>query len=150
MNSICHRCGGRKAGAFLPCPGCTYTPKATDRAIAWLFSNAHLSPSELEEAALRLRQGEQPEPSEKLLASARAQIRSSAQRQATDQPVPPRVLAGIGLMSLLLTPMAGFALWWGYRTERPTAATQVLRITWPIAIALSIAWLAVVAFRLLG
>lgn len=150
MKSICHRCGGKKAGAFLPCPGCSYTPKATDRAVAWLFSSDHLSGQELEEAAARIQQGEQPDPAERLLVKAREQIRLSAQKQATDQALTSRSLAGIGLMSLLLTPMAGFALWWGYRVERPTAASQILRITWPIAIALSILWLGVVTVRLLS
>jgi hypothetical protein len=150
MNSICHRCGGRKAGAFLPCPGCKYTPKATDRTLAWLFSNEHLNPEELEEASQRLRQGEQPDPSDGLLTSAKDQIRKIAQRQTTDIPLPPASLAGISVMSLLLTPLAGFAIWWGYRAERPTAAAQVLRITWPISVALSCVWLSVVGLRLLG
>ncbi len=150
MNSICHRCGGRKAGAFLPCPGCKYTPKATDRTVAWLFSSEHLSPAELEEAAHRLRNGEQPDPSDSLLASAKEQIQKIAQRHTTDQPIPPGPLVGIGLMSLMLTPMAGFALWWGYRTERPTAAAQVLRITWPIAISLLCLWVGIIAMRLFG
>jgi hypothetical protein len=150
MNSICHRCGGKKAGAFLPCPGCQYTPKATDRTVAWLFSSEHLSVEELEEAAQRLRRGEQPDPSEGLLASAQAKIKTIAQRQATDIRISPGPLVGIGLMSLVLTPLAGFALWWGYRTERPTAAGQVLRITWPITIALSCLWVGIIAIRLFG
>jgi len=150
MNSVCHRCGGKKAGAFLPCPGCKYTPKATDRTVAWLFSGEHLSGEELEEAAQRLQRGEQPDPSDGLLASAQKQIRTLAQRQTTDIKMAAGPLIGIGLLSLLLTPLTGFALWWGYRVERPTAAAQVLRITWPIAIALSCLWLSVVTIRLLG
>ena len=50
----------RHLAGRLPCPDCHHTPRADDRAIAWLFSNAHLSQEELAEAAKRIQAGEQP------------------------------------------------------------------------------------------
>jgi len=121
-----------------------------DRAAAWLFSNNHLSQEELREAARRIRAGEQPDPSEKLLNMARDEIRKRALTQTTDQAMAASSLVGISALSLLLTPLAGFAFWWGYRSERPAAAAQILRVTWPIAIGFMILWGGVISTRLFG
>lgn len=121
-----------------------------DREIAWLFSNEHLSDSELHEAASRIKNGEQPEPPEKLLQIARNTIRQNTLRQTTDLRLKQHDLVRIAAMCLLLTPLAGFAYWWGYRAERPTAAKQVLRITWPIAIGFLVLWSTIIGLRLFG
>ena len=121
-----------------------------DRPVAWLFSNEHLSQEELREAGQRIQAGEQPDPSEKLLNKAREEIRKQALTQTTDQAMTPSALVGVGALSIFLTPLAGFAFWWGYRTERPTAAVQILRTTWPIAIGFLILWGSVIANRLFG
>ena len=121
-----------------------------DRPIAWLFSSEHLSPSELEEASERIKNGEQPEPPDKLLQLAREAIRKNVIRQTTDRPLNRPVLLGIATLCLLMTPLAGFAYWWGFRSERPRAAKQVLWVTWPIATLFLLLWSGLIGHRLFG
>ena len=148
MNATCHRCGGAKSGPFLPCPECKHTPSREGRAIAWLFSSAHLNPEELKLAAERVRSGEVPDPNSILIARSRQEI--SRAGSADRRPLSGTALIGIGVGSLLLTPLAGFAVWWGLRKERPKAAAQALRITAPIAAAIGALWIGIIGLRLLG
>ena len=148
MRAACHRCGGIKAGPFLPCPDCHHTPRADDRAIAWLFSSAHLSPEELVEAAKRSQAGEQPPPSRRLIAY--AATHAAAGRAGGGAPMTPRQLLAVGIGSVALTPLVGLSVWWGYRATRPAAARQALRISIPIAAVMAVLWLSVIALRLLG
>ena len=148
MRAVCHRCGGIKAGPFLPCPDCLHTPRAEDRALAWLFSAAHLSTEELELAARRIQTGEQPEPSRQLLAHATANMSSS--RGSGGPPLSRHQLVGIGLGSIALTPLMGLSIWWGYRTSRPLAAKQALRVTVPVSVVIGVFWFGVIALRLLA
>ena len=121
-----------------------------DRPLAWLFSKEHLSEGELHEAQGRIRAGEIPDPSEKLLTMAREKIRKRTLEEDTDIAMNTTRLAGIAGLSIVLTPLSGFAFWWGYRHERPTAAAQVLKITWPISIVFLVLWTVVIGARLLG
>ena len=121
-----------------------------DRPIAWLFSSEHLSAAELQEASVRIKNGEQPEPPEKLLQLAKEAIRKNTIRRTTDRPLTTMELFGIATMCLFLTPLAGFAHWWGFRTERPHAAKQVLWVTGPFAVGFVLLWSAVIAVRLFG
>ena len=148
MKAVCHRCGGIKAGPFLPCPDCLHTPRDGDRALAWLFSSAHLSADELELAAKRIQAGEQPEPSKRLLAHAAANMSSG--RAGSGTPLSHREVLAIGLGSVVLTPLVGLSVWWGYRTVRPVAARQALKVTIPVGVALGVLWLSVIALRLLS
>jgi hypothetical protein len=150
MNAVCHRCGGTKSGTFLACESCGFIPREQDRALAWLFSKAHLNEDDLILAAERIRNGEMPEPGKHLLNRARAKTGEQQRIDSTDKPFTTRTLVAIGAMDLLLTPLAGFAIWWGHRHEKPTAAAQALRITLPIAAALGALWFCLVAFRLFG
>ena len=118
--------------------------------MAWLFSKEHLSDAELLEAQQRIRAGEMPDPSQKLLTMAREKIRERTRTKTTDVPISRPHLAGIACLSVLFTPLSGFAFWWGYRHERPTAATQILKITWPIGIAFIVLWTTVIGNRLFG
>jgi len=146
MNAACHRCGGAKAGPFLPCPECGHTPSAPDRALSWLFSSFHLNIDELRLAAQRVRAGEIPDPGSALLTHASQQINHRGHMDL--RPLSPKILIGIGVGSLLLTPLMGFAVWWGLRNDRPVAAGQVIRITTPIAAAMGALWVGIVALRL--
>ena len=121
-----------------------------DRPLAWLFSKDHLNDRELREAQQRIRAGETPDPSEKLLTMAREKIRKRTREKAIDIPMTPTSLAGIAGLAIVLTPLSGFAFWWGFRHERPTAAAQILKITWPICILFLILWLTVIGSRLFG
>jgi len=121
-----------------------------DRPLAWLFSSDHLSSDELEEAGNRIRAGETPDPSEKLLTMARDEIRRRILVKNTDQAMKTTELVGIAGLSILLTPLSGLAFWWGYRQERPTAAAQVWRLTWPISVIFAGIWMFVIGARLFG
>ena len=121
-----------------------------DRPIAWLFSKEHLSDSELREAQTRIQGGEQPDPSEKLQKMAREEIRRRTKAKTTDIAMNKAELAGIAGLSIFLTPLSGFAFWWGYRHDRPTAATQILRLTWPICTVFVVLWILVILSRLFG
>jgi hypothetical protein len=99
-------------------------------------------------AAQRIIDGERPDPAPGLLNTARQHV--DARNTKEDTPLSNRSLLAIGAGSLLLTPLTGFAVWWGLRTQRPRAAAAALRVTTPIAVALGVGWLGVVALRLLG
>jgi hypothetical protein len=150
MNAICHRCGSIKAGAFLSCSDCDYAPRGTDRTVAWLFSSSHLNEEELKLAANRVRGGELPEPSVALRSHARARMGRPKAAEHTDTPLESLEMVAIALANLLLTPLAGFALWWGLKPSRPTAAHQILRVTVPICALLGLGWSALVINRLFG
>jgi hypothetical protein len=108
VKAACHRCGGIKAGPFLPCAECHHTPREADRALAWLCSSAHLNEEELALAAERIRGGEQPDPSPRLLAHAAANM--AASRGGSGAPLSHRQLFAIGLGSLVLTPLVGLSI----------------------------------------
>ena len=77
-------------------------------------------------------------------------IRKNVIRQTTDRPLHRGEVLGIAAMCLFLTPLAGFAYWWGFRAERPRAAKQVLWVTWPLTGAFTLLWSSIIVFRLLG
>ena len=150
MNAICHRCGSTKAGALLSCSDCSHTPRDTDRVVAWLFSSRHLDEDELKLASARIRAGELPEPSQALRAHARARMGRVDSAEYPDMPLERLELVAIALANLLLTPLAGIALWWGLKPVRPSAAHQIMRVTAPIAALLGLVWSALVFNRLFG
>ena len=150
MSAACHRCGGAKSGPFVPCKSCGFVPQGEDRPTAWLFSLNNLDESELAAAALRIQQGDRPDPGSALQAAARKQMGAAPMPDSAQSPMPTRHLVGIAAANLLLTPLAGFAFWIGLRQERPVAAAQALRITLPIAFALGALWVGMVAMRILG
>ncbi len=71
MKAVCQRCGDAKPGPLVPCRTCTHVPVGEERTLAWLLSDHHLSPKELDEAARRLKSGEKLAPPEHLLDKAR-------------------------------------------------------------------------------
>ena len=142
--AVCHRCGGAKKAPLVPCKECGFTPTGPERALAWLFSEHHLDAGELEEAARRVRTGERPDPSRALQADARAAMGAAPLTDRGARPLPPRTLLLVGLGNLLLTPLAGYAIWFGLREPRPVAARQALSVTIPVSTALALAWLAMV------
>ena len=144
MNAVCHRCGGGKIGPFATCNACGFTPDEQDRATAWLFSAHHLDGDELIEAAHRIQAGEPPDPSRSLVSRAREQVGVAPLPDDAREPFPMRTLLALATMNLALTPLAGLAVWAGYRTERPIAARQALRLTLPLAMTLALIWLWVV------
>lgn len=143
--AVCHRCGTEKANAFDPCGGCGFMPSGEGRALAWLFSAPHLNEAQLSEAARRIRAGERPDPSRAQLLLAREALGPSF---ATNTPLARRELVGLVLANVLLTPLVGFAVWFGLRLERPKAAAQAFSVTLPLSFVLAGVWGAVVLGRL--
>jgi len=125
-------------------------PQGEERPTAWLFSLHHISETDLQEAAERIRDGERPDPGQELHAGAKRQMGAAPLTDDAHGPMPTAHLIGIAAANLLLTPLAGFAFWIGHRNERPVAAAQALRITLPIAFALGALWVGMVAMRMLS
>lgn len=143
--AVCHRCGGIKGGPFVPCKACTFTPTGEERAVAWLFSEDYLSSDELVYAAERVRRGDRPDPSTALKARAREGMGAKPVplSEAARAPLKGAEIAWLTGANLLLTPLAGVAVWAGLRDERPAAARQALVCTLPAAMGMGALWAAV-------
>ncbi len=138
--AVCHRCGGEKKGPFVPCKHCGVIPMGAERQVAWLFSEQHLDPAELAEAARRVGGGERPDPPRALMELARRRMGVGA--PDSDEV---RSLAGserLALLggNLLFTPLVGLACWWGLSEWRPIAARQALLDSLPVAILGLVIW----------
>ena len=118
--------------------------------MAWLFSLHHLEEAELSSAAERIRAGEHPDPSKVLRDMAHQTMGAAPRTEDSHATLSTRTLVAIAGANLLLTPMAGFAVWFGFRRERPIAAAQAMRITVPVAFALGALWIGMVGLRLFG
>ena len=140
MNAACHRCGARKPEAGDPCADCGYLPEGDERALAWLFSRAHLDEAELAEASRRVREGERPEPGRALIAEARRALGGSPGDPEDTLSRPAQLALGVG--SVLLTPLLGLAIWFGLRPTRPAAARLALRVTASASLAFVAMWIA--------
>ena len=141
MRAACHGCGASKQAPLIPCKTCGFTPIGNERATAWLFSLEHLEPEELEEAARRIQDGQRADPSTTLQYVAKEAMGALPFEPATNRSLTRGELWALGLANLLLTPLTGLAAWHGLRPERPLAATQALRVTAPVAVAMSLMWI---------
>ena len=148
--AICHQCGGPKKGPFVPCKGCQYEPRGEERAVAWLFSRAWLNEEELSLAAERIQGGQRPDVSRALQEQARIQMGAMPRSSAASSPLGIWQLLGLSAANLLLTPLAGFAVWYGMRAERPLAARQAARVTVPVAVGLAVLWSTIFLEQLIG
>lgn len=143
--AICARCGGAREGLRAPCPDCGHRPEAGELPVAWLLSAAWLDEEELVEVSRRISEGQRPDPDPRLLVRARAAL--GVERSSGDLPLSNPARAGVLLGDVLLTPLLGYALWFGLRQERPVAAREALLITLPVTLALALAWIGVVLLR---
>lgn len=146
-SAVCHRCGGAKPGPLDPCSDCGFAPTGQDRAIAWLFSDAWLNEEERAEATQRVLAGERPDPSRALLKEARRALGGDA-HGAQGAPLSRGQIALLLAANVLLTPMAGLAVWLGTRAERPRAARQAIWMTAPVAALGALAWLLMLGSQL--
>jgi len=138
--AICHNCGGEKAGPLVPCKACGFVPTGEDRPIAWLFSGHHLEAAELMEAAERIRAGERPDPPSALRQAARTAMGALPLLDPSGKGLSRRDLVGVVVGSLLLTPLVGIAVWFGWREDRPKAAAQALWTSLAIGGLVALAW----------
>ncbi len=130
------------------CGGCGRAPRGHERPLAYLFSSNHLSERELEGVALRIQAGERPDPPEHLLQQARKRLTASLSHLPGTHhemaPVQRELIREekwlISLGNVLLTPLVGLAVWWGWRTRHPEAADGVLWLTLPVAGLFGAAW----------
>lgn len=132
MSAVCHRCGGAKDQPLGACPDCGFVPAGQDRLVAWLFGDGWLNEEERGEASRRLLAGERPDPSRALLQRARRALGGELEAGAGGEPLGRGPLLGLLLANVLLTPLAGVAVWLGMRSSSPRAARQVLWITAPV------------------
>jgi hypothetical protein len=140
LPAVCHRCGSDKLGALVPCKTCGYVPSGADRTVAWLFSEHHLSGPELVAAAERVRAGERPEPSRALREQARLAMGAAPTLERAAQPLSLSHKLLIFFANLLLTTLAGYAVWFGLRESRPRAAREALLLTVPLSALFSLLW----------
>jgi hypothetical protein len=128
---VCGRCGADKAAFDFVCGACGHRPEGDGLLTAWLLSDAHLSPDQLERAATRLRRGESIRPSDAMLATAR---RALGRDGAADTGLRVSQRAGLFALALALTPLPGLTLWWWWRRDRPRSAAQALAMSVPPAL----------------
>jgi hypothetical protein len=126
--ALCLLCGSRKETVESPCFDCGHRPREEEMDLAHLFSSGHLSSDELVAAGERIAAGERPAP------------RANHREQRIGPGLAPRELALVTLGNLVFTPLLGFTCWWGWRSNRPSAARQVLGVTSVVAIALGLFW----------
>ena len=135
MEALCLLCGSRKESVESTCNECGHVLREDELELAHLFSSAHLSEEELQEASERIASGERPAP------------RSRPKERGHDRGLLGREFALVFAGSLLLTPLWGFTLAWGFRGTRSRAAFQAFCISLGVVLALSAAW-GVLYFRL--
>ncbi len=140
--AVCARCGGLRPDLRAACPDCGHAPDASELPLAWLLSERWLGEAELLETARRISAGQRPDPDPRLLAKARAALDEARVGQGPGLGNGGR--AAVLLGDVLLTPLIGYALWFGLRQERPVAAREALLLTLPVTLALGLAWLGVV------
>lgn len=147
MTAVCHRCGGDKAAALDDCPACGHRPIGADRELAWLFSDRHLNAAELAEASRRITAGDRPEPS-----PTQRRLARRALARVDQDPMPPLSRGQVAALvagCALLTPLVGWAVWFGLLTDRPRAARQALAVALPTTALFGLAWVGMLAFRVL-
>ena len=138
--AVCHRCGYRKNGPLVPCKACAFVPQRDARSVAWLFSAHHLNEAELEEAERRIRVGDIPEPSKALRTMAQRAMGALDAPALEDRPLRSTEILLLIVAEIVLTPLVGFAVWFGLREQRPRAARTVALVTGPIVLLCTLLW----------
>lgn len=158
MRAVCIHCGATKPRAMAPCRACGRAPRGPERALSYLFSTHHLSEGELDGVAARIRAGDRPDPPERLLQQAMARLTASLSHLPGTSPDPDagqRELSReeawlLVLGNVVLTPLIGLAVWWGWRGRHPQAADRVLWLTLPLAGLFGAAWVGLAVLSAAG
>lgn len=128
IRALCLLCGGRKETVESTCPDCGHAFAESEAELARLFSSAHLSQEELEKASVRIASGERPVP--KIL----------PRDAAGDPGVSGKEFWTLLAACLLLTPLYGIVMAWGWRTARPTASRQSLITAVSVGVVVCALW----------
>ena len=131
VRAVCFRCGALRTHFAGVCSGCGFEPRDEGLLVAWLLSTEHLQAEELKEVAQRICRGESPAPSKDALQRARRALGATLQTDPGLTAVP---LVGLFVLSLVLTPLVSWVLWWHVRTSRPRVAFQALAIALPTSL----------------
>jgi hypothetical protein len=129
--AICLRCGAPKSGPQGVCAACGHNPQGEGQLVAWLLSDAHLSPPELLEAAARIQRGLSPRPSARMLDLAR---RTLGVHVDLDPGLSGTERVGLMLLGLAVSPAPGLAMAWTWWNSRPRAARQALGLSAPSSV----------------
>lgn len=132
MRAVCVRCGGERTAFDATCPACGHRPLDDGLLVAWLLSSEHLAPTELDRVQERIRKGDPPRPTPRMLETARKALGAHF---ATDLGLSSRDRLLLLAVSLALTPLPAWVLaawWWN---DRPRAARQALGLALPVTVA---------------
>ena len=136
IRALCLLCGARKETVEATCGECGHAFREDESELAHLFSSAHLSQEELEAASARMASGERP-------LSLTLSVSMSRDPGASR-----RELWVLLLACLLLTPLYGLVVAWGWRNSRPRACRHALVVALSTGTALMSLW--AVAYWQLG
>ena len=136
IRALCLLCGARKETVESTCGECGHAFREDESDLAHLFSSAHLSQEELEAASARMASGERPQPL------------SRPESVNRDPGASRRELGVLLLACLLLTPLYGLVVAWGWRDSRPRACRHALVVALSTGGVLMSLW--AVAYRQLG
>jgi hypothetical protein len=137
--ALCHACGADKDLALSRCAACGLVPEGDARALALICSTRVLEAEALEGARARIRKGERLAPSAALLARAHALLRGESPEART---LTRGEWLGLGVASLLLTPLLAWLAWFRWRTREGGAARQAWQVALYTSAASVGAWIA--------
>jgi hypothetical protein len=112
----------------LVCARCGHRPIDDGLLVAWLLSEGHLDEEQLQDVALRIKNGETIRPSETQLKQAR---RALGQSFTTDPGLTGNQRLLLLAVSFLFTPLPAWVCFFWWWTPRPRAAWQSLSVALP-------------------
>ncbi len=129
--AVCVRCGAPRLDYAQICPSCGHRPEGEGLLVAWLLSEHNLDEEGLREAAERIREGHEVQPSRRMLDKARRALGSDFH---SDPGLTVVQQLGLALIGIALTPLPGLVLWAWWRRQRPRAAVQALALSLPLGL----------------
>lgn len=128
--AVCVRCGASRSEFRDICPACGYRPDGEGVLIAWLLSDGNLDEAGLDAVAARVKAGEPPRPTQRMLDRARSALGGDLD---SDPGLGSTERIALLLLSIFVTPLPALtmAAWWW--RDRPRAAVQALALAIPAA-----------------
>lgn len=113
------------------CPSCGHRPSGDGLQVAWLLSEHHLDPKDLEDVAERIQAGDPVRPGRDQLAVARRALRSTL---STDPGLSRAQRVALLMTCLVFTPLPAWVMGWWWFRSRPRAAVQSLALAVPCSV----------------